>query len=192
MVSEIVLKYFKFSLLKIPIFFILIIIDKIIKYLEIPEENVFGEFNNELLNELYEVIVDNFNEAVEEKEKPSHSLIIMDDLGFTNKLKKNIEDSALDKIFCNGRKFLVSTIILNQRIIQCSPTVITQASNVILFKPNNRDLELYETNFNYLESKKQFVSLFRNATKGKNKFLVVNFSEDGIYQDSEFKPILTE
>ena len=31
-VSEIVLKYFKFSLLKIPIFFILIIIDKIIKY----------------------------------------------------------------------------------------------------------------------------------------------------------------
>ena len=52
-------------------------LDKIIKYLEIPEENVFDSYDNDILNELYEVITDNFNEAIDEKEKPEHSLIIM-------------------------------------------------------------------------------------------------------------------
>jgi hypothetical protein len=166
-------------------------LDKIIKYLEIPEENIFDSYDNDVLNELYEVIVDNYNDAIEEKEKPEHSLIIMDDLGFTNKLKKNIDDSALDRIFCNGRKFLVSTIILNQRIIQCSPTVITQANNVILFKPNNRDLELYETNFNYLESKKLFNKMVRQQTENKHDYMVIDLSKNKkeIYRDKEFEPI---
>ncbi len=166
-------------------------LNKIIEYLEIPEENIFSEFNNELLNELYDVIVDNYNDAIQEKEKPEHSLIIMDDLGFTNKLKKNIDDSALDKIWCNGRKFLVSTIVLNQRIIQCSPTVITQANNVILFKPNNRDLEIYESSFNYLESKKLFNKMVRQQTDNKHDYMVIDLSKNKkeIYRDKEFNPI---
>ena len=51
------------------------------------------------------------------------------------------------------------------------------------------EVEAMAMDFNYLESKREFVSLFRKTTKGKNKFLVVNFSEDSIYQDSEFKPL---
>ena len=166
-------------------------LDKIIKYLEIPMENVFSEFNNELLNELYDHIVENYNDAIEEKEKPDHSLIIMDDLGFTNEMKKNISHSALDKIWCNGRKFLVSTIVLNQRIIQCSPTVITQANNVVLFKPNNRDLEIYEASFNYLESKKLFNKMVRQQTDDKHSYMVIDLSKNkkDIYRDKEFNPI---
>ena len=166
-------------------------LSKIIEYLEIPEENVFSEFNNELLNELYDHIVENYNDAIEEKDKPQHSLIIMDDLGFTNEMKKNISHSALDKIWCNGRKFLVSTIVLNQRIIQCSPTVITQANNVVLFKPNNRDLEIYESSFNYLESKKLFNKMVRIQTDNKHDFMVIDLSKNKkmIYRDKEFNPI---
>lgn len=167
-------------------------LDKIIKYLEIPEENVFDSYDNDILNELYEVITDNFNEAIDEKEKPEHSLIIMDDLGFTNKLNKiKQDDSSLDKIFCNGRKFLCSIIILNQRIIQCSPTVITQANNIILWKPSNRDLDLYESNFNYLENKKIFKKMVRQNTENKHDFMIMDLSKNKkeIYRDKEFKPI---
>jgi len=51
------------------------------------------------------------------------------------------------------------------------------------------EVEAMERDFNYLESKKDFVKLFRETTRGKNQFMVVNFTEDGIYQDSNFKAI---
>ena len=130
---------------------------KMIEFLEIPETNLFNDYDNDVLNELYDNLVDDFNEKINEGEKPDHKLIIFDDLGFSNKLNKvKMEDNALERVFCNSRKFLISCMVLNQRIIQCSPTILSQASNIILWKPNNRDLELYESNFNYLDSKKNF------------------------------------
>ena len=47
-----------------------------------------------------------------------------------------------------------------------------------------------EADLNYLDNKKDFVKMFRKATEGRNKFLVVNFSNDNIYLDSEFNPII--
>jgi len=32
--------------------------------------------------------------------------------------------------------------------------------------------------------------MFRKATKGRNQFMVVSFSNDEIYLDSQFKPIV--
>ena len=163
---------------------------KMIDFLEIPEDNLFDNYDNDVLNELYDNLVDDFNEKISNGEKADHTLIVMDDLGFSNKLNKvKMEDNALERISCNGRKYLVSSIVLNQRIIQCSPTVISQASNIILWKPNNKDLELYESNFNYLDSKKTFNKMVRDNTKSKHNFMSIDFSKDNIYRDQEFKPI---
>lgn len=167
-------------------------LDNIIKFLDIPEENIFSEYDNHILNELYDNLVNNFNESKENNEKPSHSLIIFDDLGFTNQMNKTKEkDSVLEKIFCNGRKFLVSTIILVQRVIQVSPSIITQSNNIILFKPNNRDLDIYENNFNYLENSKIFKKMVRRTTSDKHSFMAIDLSKNGndIYRDNEFNPI---
>jgi len=166
---------------------------QLIKFLDIPEENIFTDFDNDILNELYENMVDDYNEAIENKERPTHKLIFIDDLGFKNSMNKTKqENSAIDKIMCNGRKFLVSIMILNQRIIQFSPTCITQATSIIFNAPNNRDLEMYEKSFNYLKDKKSFFDMVRNQTGGsKHNFMSIDFSKEQIYRDKDFKPIET-
>ncbi len=164
---------------------------KMIEFLDIPEENIFTDFDNDILNELYEMLVDDFNNSIEEGEKPTHKLIIIDDLGFKNQMNKTKQDnSSIDKIMCNGRKFLVSIVILNQRIIQFSPTCITQATSIIFNSPNNRDLEMYEKSFNYLKDKKSFNKMVRKYTEGsKHNFMCIDFSKEDIYRDKNFEPI---
>ena len=137
------------------------------------------------------MLVDDFNEKIQENEKPTHKLIIIDDLGFKNQMNKTKqENSSIDKIMCNGRKFLVSICILNQRIIQFSPTCITQATSIIFNSPNNRDLEMYEKSFNYLKDKKSFNQMVRKYTEGsKHNFMCIDFSKEDIYRDKSFEPI---
>ena len=167
---------------------------QMIKFLDIPEENIFTDFDNDILNDLYEMMVDDYNEAISEGEKPRHKMIVIDDLGFKNQMNKNKqENSSIDKIMCNGRKFLVSIVILNQRIIQFSPTCVTQATSIIFNSPNNRDLEIYEKSFNYLKDKKSFNELVRDQTKGsKHNFMSIDFSKEHIYRDKNFNPIILE
>lgn len=165
---------------------------KVIKYVDIPEENIFENYDNELILELYNMICENYNQRLEDGEKVEHSMIIFDDLGYMNKMNKiRLENSAIDKLMCNSRKFLCSVIILNQRITQCSPTVISQANNIILWKPNNRDLEIFENNFNYLDNKKLFRKMVRKHTENKHDFLVIDLTKNNkeIYRDKNFEPI---
>ena len=164
---------------------------KIIEFLEIPEDNLFNDFDNDIMNELYNNLVDEFNESIENKEQPEHKLIIMDDLGYTNKTNKSrVENSSVDKLFCNGRKYLISTIILNQRIVQANRVCLANCSAVILYKPNNNDLEIYESNFNYLNSKKDFKDMIRENTKDKHAFMVIDFSKNDIYRNKDFQKII--
>jgi hypothetical protein len=158
---------------------------KMIEFLEIEDDNLFAGFDNDILNELYDQMVDDFNED----SKKEHKLFIFDDLGYTNTMNKRQEESAIDRIFCNGRKFLVSCFVLHQRVIQANRTCLANASSVILYKPNNNDLDIYESNFNYLDDKKQFKKMVRQHTKGKHDFMVVDFSKSDIYRNKNFEPI---
>ena len=90
---------------------------------------------------------------------------------------------------CNGRHVNLSIIVTAQKHTQLSTTMRSNASGAILFSNSMNEVEAMAQDFNYLESKKEFVKMFRNATKKRNSFLVVNFSEDGIYQDAEFRPL---
>ena len=114
---------------------------------------------------------------------------VIDDVAFSGGLKESERKGTLSRIFCNGRHVNLSVIVTAQKHSQLSTTMRSNASGAILFNNSMNEVEAMAQDFNYLDSKKEFVKLFREATKGRNQFLVVNFTEDAIYQNSEFKPL---
>ena len=102
----------------------------IIDNLDIPSSNLFDTYDQEAANDIYDILVQNFNEKVNEKMKPEHSLIIFDDLGYTNLQKTNKKNNILDKILCNGRKYIISTITLNQKLTQLNTNAREQCSRL--------------------------------------------------------------
>ena len=161
-----------------------------IEELEIPSSNLFDSFNEDMGHIIYDQIEEEYNEAVNNNMKPKQHLIIFDDLGFTNLQKINKKNSILDRIFCNGRKYLISTITLNQKLTQLSTTAREQCSGLILYQCTNKSLDLCEQDFNYLESKKKFHTMVRNNTKDKHNYLVINFSNGrNVYQNEDFNNI---
>ena len=163
---------------------------QIIEQLEIPSSNVFDNYDEDAAHVIYDMLVDNFNEKVREKVKPDQSLFIFDDLGFSNLQRQNKKNDIMSRILCNGRKYLISTITLNQRITQLSRTAREQVSGAIIHKCSNKDLDLVDSDFNYLKDKKKFKQMFRNNTEGNHDFLVINFSNGkNIYQNKRFENI---
>lgn len=161
----------------------------IINQLEIPEENLFDNFDEEIGNEIYDTLVENFNEKVENNERPKNSLFVFDDLGFTNLQNKNKKNSILDRLFSNGRKYLISTMTLNQRVSQLNTNAREQADAILLWKSSTSSIELLERSFNYLPDKKQFFKMIRDNTQDNHDFIVIDMKDKHIYKDKNFKPI---
>lgn len=161
----------------------------IIDTLEIPSSNLFDTYDQESAHDIYDMLVENFNEKINDKLKPEHSLIIFDDLGFTNLQKTNKKNNILDKILCNGRKFLISTITLNQKLTQLNTNAREQCSAVMLWKSTKKQVDLAESTFNYLDNRNAFFELVRKNTVGQHDFLVMDFQKKEIYRDMNFNPI---
>jgi len=166
----------------------------IIQELDIPKENLFDSFDEEEAHNIYNDAVDNFKDSVAEGEKPEHVLFIFDDLGFTNLQNKNKKNSVLDKIFSNGRKYLISIITLNQRMTQLSTNAREQASALILWSSTNKQLELVEADFNYMggkNPKKRFLNMVKKYTQTDNPhdFMVFDLGKKEMYRDKDFQPI---
>jgi len=71
-----------------------------------------------------------------------------------------------------------------------STNLRSNLTGAILFSTSMRELELISDDMNYLDKKKDFVSMFRRETDEPRSFLVVNFSnKDGLYMNSKFKTI---
>ena len=161
----------------------------IIDTLDIPSGNLFSSYDQESAHDIYDMLVENFNEKVNDRLKPEHSLIIFDDLGFTNLQKTNKQNNILDKILCNGRKFLISTTTLNQKLTQLNTNAREQCSAVMLWKSTKKQVDLAESTFNYLANRNAFFELVRKNTVGQHDFLVMDFQKPEIYRDMDFKPI---
>ncbi len=160
-----------------------------IDYLEIPKENLFDSFNEDIGHVLYDMCVEDFNDAMENKQKARHKIFIFDDLGFTNTMNKNKKNSILDKIYSNGRKYCISILCLCQRVSQINTNARQQANAIILFKQNKRSLEILEQDFNYLNSKKDFINMVNSQTKDNHDFMVIDTNCKDIYKNKEFKKI---
>jgi hypothetical protein len=166
-------------------------LDKIITQLDIPESNLFNEFDEDTLEALLDITKDNYDDAISENEKPQHTLFILDDMSFGGNLKKHT-NGAIAKAFCNGRHYLASAILTSQKYTDILTSCRENASGCILFKCSDKQLDTIGDDHNYLtEGKKQFKKMFREVTTEPHSFMVVNYSNspDKLYMNKNFKAI---
>lgn len=168
-------------------------LDLLSKALEIPDENR-QEFDSDYLDILYEQLEDEFNEARNDGTEIPKFLIIFDDVAFDGALaNRSVKENIINKLVCNGRHANISTIFSVQKYSQANTTVRSQLTGAIFGKTSMKEIELISQDLNFFNNKKKFVEMFRENTKGKRDFLVVNFTNDeSMYMDKNFNPIPME
>ena len=72
-------------------------------------------------------------------------------------------------------------------------TLRSQLTGAILGKTSAKEIDLIAEDLNFFKKKSTFVDMYRDATKSKRSFLVVNFTnDDSPYMDGNFEPIFIE
>lgn len=159
---------------------------KMIEVKDIPEHNLFTEYDEGVLEELYDMLAEDYKTSVDSGEIPTNKLIIFDDMSYSGALK-NKTHGIISKLFCNGRHILVSTLLTSQKYSDLLTTCRENLNGAILFSCSNKQLDLIEQDHNFLKNKKIFNEMFRDATKEKHSFFVVNYTNgEDLYQDSNF------
>ena len=165
----------------------------IIEELDIEEDNIFEGYDNDVVNIVYEMIVDNFNDRIQEgvtNKKELNSIIIFDDLAYTDAFKGQGKDDAIKKLFMNSRKALCSILVISQKYSSLSTVLRENSSGLIIGKASNKQVELIEADHNYLKAgKRSFMKMFRDATEKPFSKLVINFSKPNLYYNENFDPI---
>ena len=161
----------------------------LMEYKEIPDSN-YMKYDEQVLENLYDEIEENFLLEKAEK-KIVNRIIIFDDCGYSGNLR-NKTAGIISKLISNGRHLNLSQIYASQRFSMCSPILRSNITGAILFNTSMKELEMISDDFNYLNSRKAFIKMFRKETKEARSFLVVNFSNPkSIYMNSEFQTIDT-
>ena len=162
---------------------------------DIPEGNIFTEYDDDTLNTVYDFLVDEYEEnlanGVKDKKK-LNSLIVLDDMSFDGSLKAG-NFNAINRVFMNGRKHLISIIISSQKYSQISTGQRSNATSIFFYNSAMKERELFEADNNYLQSKKQFFKMLDDNLKGKRDWIYVNYSneKDKFYLDKDFNVIDT-
>lgn len=157
---------------------------------DIPSSNIITSYDEEVLMALYDMIEQKFLEQKEAGGPIDNWLVFFDDMSFGGALKKK-QHGAIAKLFCNGRHLNISTIITAQKYSDVATVCRENNTGCILFASTDKQLDLISDDHNYLESKKDFRKMFKEATREKHSFIVVNYSNDvnERYLDSDFEPI---
>lgn len=168
-------------------------IENLIKVKDVPPENVFDDYYDEELGLIYDLIEDNVKEAKEEKEKPPHSLIILDDLTFNSKVSAK-RNNNIKRVYLNGRKNLISIICVSQSYTTGLQPAIRENTNLLVcYNMSQRQLERVEADWNYLDSKRAFFDMFRDNVSERHDFMVFNHTNKfkEMYLDKEFNIVDT-
>ena len=168
-------------------------INTIVNQLDIPQENLFDGYDDDVLNVVYEMLIEDYTDNIDEgitNKRLLNSLIIFDDLAFNGTLKAANKENLIKKLFMNSRKFLVSVIVISQKYSSIGTELRENASGLIIGKASNKQVDLIEQDHNYLENKKQFRAIFKEATDVPYGKLVINFSKPELYFDANFKPLV--
>lgn len=169
----------------------------IITELDIEDSNVIDGYDEEYLDMIYTMLVNNYNEKMDDKitdKKELNSLIILDDLSFNNSFKDKGKNDMIRKLFMNGRKYSMSVIIISQKYSSVSTAIRENATGLIIGKSSNKQVDLIADDHNYLKSgKKEFIKMFRDSTEEPYSKLIINFSNyPDIYQTQDFEAIKLE
>ncbi len=157
---------------------------------QIPSENIFSEYDEELMEALYELIQDEFEEALENNKTPKNTLIIFDDMSFGGIFKgKNF--GVINKMFSNGRHINLSCILTAQKYSDIATSQRENMTMGIFFNCSEKQLEQITEDINYQTDKKNFKEKFRSACKEKHSFFVVNFTNpaETMYMNKNFEAI---
>tara|TARA_R110001592_G_scaffold87672_3_gene258883 strand:- start:361 stop:1083 length:723 start_codon:yes stop_codon:yes gene_type:complete len=157
------------------------------QYKQIPESNIMS-YNENDLTALYDEIEEKFKQEKADKDI-QYRLMLFDDVGYSGNLK-NKNFGIITKLVSNGRHLNISQLYTSQSLQMTSTILRNQLSGLIVGSASLKELELLSDSFNYLSSKKEFISMFRKYTNEPRSFLVLNFTgKDGLYYDKDFKPI---
>jgi hypothetical protein len=156
---------------------------KMIEFLEIPEYNLYEDYDEQAIRELYKMIDENYQENPK-----THSLIIFDDVGFSGDLKASSKNNMIDKIFCNSRHIGLSTYALVQRITQINLVCRNNANSIYVFDTDNKNLKIIEEENNFLGNKASFMDMFRKNIDKKSDFILIDYTKDKkeMYKDKNF------
>ena len=167
----------------------------IIDELEIPSSNIFSDYDDQALEVIYDMLVDNYNDNIEDKvkdKKKLNSLLIFDDLAFSDSMKATKKEQQLKRLFMNGRKNLISCFILTQRFIAVGKNLRENASGFVMGKASNKEISTIEEELNFLSgknSRKRFIDAFKETTNIPFGKFIINFSSPNIYYNQDFDPI---
>lgn len=138
------------------------------KYLE--KENIYHEYNEEILAEVSEKI----DEAAAEG---YYTLLIIDDFGSV--LKNKMEAKQLQTLFLKNRHLRLSVMVLCQNFYQMPKIVREIANNAIIFNTNkSQNLKFYEEMFS--GKKKDFDELMKMMTT-THDYLLVSLKHKKLY-----------
>lgn len=162
----------------------------LISEFDIPESNLFDEYNEEALAAIYEIVQEQYVESLENKEKVKNSIVILDDIAFNGSMKKK-NSGEINRVFCNGRHINLSIIATAQKYSQLHTTQRENCTGIILFDCSDKQLDLIADDHNILENKKEFKKIFRKCTEKPHSFFVVNYSNprNERYLNMRFEPI---
>ena len=160
----------------------------LIKFKEVEE--VYTEYNDEILNNVYDNLVDEFELSVMDKKKPKHKIIVLDDVSFGSALtgKKN----ALNRVFMNGRKHNISVIVSTQKYSQLATGIRANASSIFFYNSSMKEKELFELDANYIGNRKGFFKMLSDNLTSKRDFIYCNFTSENVkdmYMDTNFNII---
>ncbi len=159
---------------------------------EIPKSNIM-EYDEDRLEVLYEMLEDDFLNSVELKEKPTPKLLVFDDVAYSGDLaSRKSKQNIVNKIVMNGRHAMISSIFTSQKYSLLNTGIRTNLTGAILFATNSKEIELMESDLNFLPTKRDFINLYRETTnEGRNNFMVVNFKNpiETRYLNKNFEPI---
>ena len=147
-------------------------------------------FDGDVISALYDKLTEEFAEAVEKKKKPAQTIIIMDDISWSGKLRQG-SFNIVNKVFCNGRKHNISIILTSQFYHHILPSCRCQASGIIIGNTSEKNLKSISDDNNYLENEKEFKKMFRKYVVEKHDFLLINYSNKfkDMYMDKDFNVI---
>lgn len=158
--------------------------------LDIPNSN-YMSYNEGRLMVLYDLLEEQFIEETEDGGRPTNKLIIIDDCGYTGDLKGKSDSGFISLLGSNSRHINCSVIISIQKYTQIGTTYRNNLSGLVLFSTSNKELDLVVQDHNYNHNNRDWITAFREATKERNAFFVVNYSNpiEKRYLNSDFKPI---
>ena len=153
---------------------------------EIPDSHKFDTLNDFLLN--YENVMTKVDELMDqdkvhvpfEKDKnkdnddePEETCVIFDDIG--SEIRQGNNEKLFNQLIANRRHKHISIINLTQRIIQIPPSVRSNLSHLISFKPKSIQEEEYIYEFTKLP-KKHLRQFYEYVFKQKFDFLLIDMS----------------